>query len=288
MKDSRQSGHAPKADTAAPSNSSASATGILVEMTIDEVRQLSPEVVVIPVGSTEPHGPHLPYGTDTYQVEGVARRAVVQANMMGARALLYPTLPVSNNVNFQAFPFACRVSVRTLMLTLLDIIESLEQDGIRKIILLNGHGGNVDTIRATIREHIGRHRPGQGAFVCMIHSYELLPADKRHVIEHPSDHGGEAETSRMMYLQPDLVRTQHLGNFPMQQPDCKALADGLAFYVRPWHGYVPVSAGGETRASSAAKGQIMVEEEARRLAQFIAALSTAPMHDLFPYAKAEA
>ena len=50
-------------------------TGILEEMTLDQVRLLRAEVVVLPIGSTEPHGPHLPYGTDTFQADAVSRRA---------------------------------------------------------------------------------------------------------------------------------------------------------------------------------------------------------------------
>ncbi len=258
-------------------------SGILTEMTIDEVRSLSPEVVVLPIGSTEPHGPHLPYGTDTFQVEGVARRAVVHANQRAGRVLLYPTLPISNNVNFQAFPFACRVSVRTLMLTVLDIIEALEQDGVRKVVLLNGHGGNPDTLRATIREHVGRRRPGEGAFVCLLQDDSLLPASVKGMIEHRSDHAGEGETSRMLHLRPDLVRQEHFDAFPVMTPGLEALADGRVFHVRPWHGYLPVSAGGETRRSSAEKGKALIEQGALAIADFLVELSNAPMHDLFPF-----
>lgn len=258
-------------------------SGILTEMTIDDVRQLNPEVVVLPIGSTEPHGPHLPYGTDTFQVEAVGRGAVVQANAQGARVLLYPTLPISNNVNFQAFPFACRVSVRTLMLTLLDIIEQIEQDGVRKVVLLNGHGGNPDTLQATVREHVGRRRPGQGAFVCLVHGGSFVPMEVRKMIVHSSSHAGEDETSRMLYLRPDLVRPENFDNFPVQTPVIPQLSDQRMFFVRPWDAYLPVSAGGETKLATAAKGKAVTEEGAKGLADFLINLSREPMHDHFPY-----
>ena len=95
--------------------------GILMEMTIEQVRQFRPEVVVLGSGSVEPHGPVLPYGTDYWQCDAVVRRGVLLANQQNARALMYPTLPVGNNVNFKAFPFACRLRVQTLMQMLLDI-----------------------------------------------------------------------------------------------------------------------------------------------------------------------
>ena len=91
------------------------ASGILADMTLDEVRAFAPEAVVLGVGSTEPHGPVLPYGTDFFYCDELCRRAVVRANEQGGRVLMYPTLPIGNNVNFKAWPFACRIGVRTAM-----------------------------------------------------------------------------------------------------------------------------------------------------------------------------
>ena len=184
--------------------------GILSEMTIEDVRAFQAEVVVIGFASTEPHGPVLPYGTDYFQCDATVRRGVELANEKGARALMYPTLPIGNNVNFKAWPFACRVSVQTLMQVALDVIEALEQDEIRKIVLFCGHGGNTDALRATLRAHVHRRAPGEGAFVCMA-SYPSSPPD---LIEHPSDHGGESEVSRVLHLRGELVRKDKFDVFP--------------------------------------------------------------------------
>lgn len=81
-------------------------------MTIEDVRAFKPEVVVWAIGSTEPHGPVLPYGTDYFQCDAAIRCGTILANQRGARALMYPTLPIGNNANFQAFPFACRIALR--------------------------------------------------------------------------------------------------------------------------------------------------------------------------------
>ncbi|MEX0745446.1 MAG: creatininase family protein [Phycisphaeraceae bacterium] len=265
------------------SNEPQSQSGILEEMTIEGVRAMSPRVVMLGIGSTEPHGPHLPYGTDLYQTDAVCRRAVTRANDRGARVLMYPTLPISTNANFQAFPFACRIGVRTLMNVLLDIIEALEQDGIRKVVLVNGHGGNPDVVRATVREHVGRRRPGEGAFVCMTSTTDVVPEEARAIVEHPSDHAGENETSRMLHLRPDLVRPEKFDDFLVQKPTIDHLRSGRMFFVRPWHGYIPASAGGETRSSSAEKGQTLTDAGADWLADFLVALAESPWHDQFPY-----
>jgi hypothetical protein len=109
----------------------------------------------------------LPYGTDFCQCDAVVRRGVLRANERNGHALMYPTLPIGNNVNFQAVPFACRIRVRTPMQMLLDVIEALEADGVRKVVLHNSHGGNTDAIRAALRAHVDARAPDEGAFVCM-------------------------------------------------------------------------------------------------------------------------
>lgn len=252
--------------------------GILEEMTIEDVRAFDPEVVVWGIGSTEPHGPVLPYGTDYWQCDAVVRRAVIGANAQGARALMYPTLPIGNNANFKAFPFATRISPQTLMQVILDVIEALEQDGIRKIVILDGHGGNTDTIRATLRAHAHRCKPGQGAFVCMTSAQR--PAG---VIENPSDHGGESETSRIMHLRGDLVRTEKFGDFPRGELTVDALKDGSVYFVRPWHLHVPLSAGGDVRKSTAEKGQKIIEYAADRFARLLVELTDAEWTETFPF-----
>jgi creatinine amidohydrolase len=256
-------------------------SGILEEMTIDDVRAFEPEVVVLGVASTEPHGPVLPYGTDYWQCDAICRRGVTRANERGARALMYPTLPIGNNVNFKPFPFACRVRVRTLMLMLLDIIEALEEDGIRKIVLVDGHGGNTDSEQAALREHFDRTPPERRAFVCMT---RCKPSDEaRALIRHPSDHGGESETSRMMYLRPELVRTDKLQDLPVGVPFVESVARGEVHYVRPWHLHVPLGGGGDCREATAEKGRLWTQSAADWLADLLVELSQAPWNPNFPY-----
>ena len=259
--------------------------GVLAEMTLDDVRAFRAEVVILTLTSTEPHGPHLPYGTDFFIGDGIVREAVQQANKREARVLMYPSLPVGNNVNFRHFPFACRVRVRTYMNMLLDILEALEEDGIRKIVLLNSHGGNTETARAVLREHFERHRPdGTGrAFVSFCTYLDLIDPAAAGVITHPSDHAGESETSLIQHFQPGLVRPEHLADFPVNQPDLEELRDGRVFFVRPWEKYLPVSAGGETRESGPEKGRIQAGAAVRGLADYLVRLSQAPWHPGFPY-----
>jgi len=252
--------------------------GILEEMTIEDVRAFNPEVVIWSIGSTEPHGPVLPYGTDYFQSDAAVRLGTILANQRGARALMYPTLPISNNANFKAFPFVCRISPQTLMQVILDVIEALEEDGIRKIVLFVGHGGNMDTMRATLREHAHRHRPGEGAFVCLTHGTSPPEA-----VEHPSDHGGEGEVSRILHLRPDLVRKDKIGAFPWGELAIEALAKPEVYFVKPWHLYVPHSCGGDQTKASGEKGRLIIEHTAERVADLLVQLSQAEFGETFPY-----
>jgi creatinine amidohydrolase len=250
--------------------------GLLEEMTVEEIRAFAPEVVVLPLGSTEPHGPHLPLGTDTFQVTRLCRLAVEQANSKGARALLYPALPITNNANVRRFPFALRVGIRTLMSMLVDIATQCKEDGIKKVVIVNGHGGNPATIDAATREISGMD---DMPFVCWTSGF--TPNGFVSPIEHPSEHGGECETSRMMWIRPQLVHEDKLDDNPVAQLRVKALAN--MNFVRPWHIYVPVSAGGETRKASAQKGKEIIEAEAAALASMLLELSQTPYDESFPY-----
>ena len=255
--------------------------GILQEMTIDDVKAFGTEVVLIGVASTEPHGPIVPYGSDFWQCDAICRKAVTRANANGARVLMYPTLPIGNNVNFKHFPFACRIGVRTLMLTLLDIIQAVEEDGIRKVVLVNGHGGNTDAMRAVLREHFDRTPEDRRAFVCItggMPSREALDA-----IEHPSEHGGESETSRNLYLHEHLVRKDKLQELPFGKPMIDALAENRVHWVRPWYLHMPMGGGGETRKASKEKGEALIETGADGLAAFLVELSKTPWNPKFPY-----
>src|SRR5690606_24470977 len=125
--------------------------------------------------------------------------------------------------------------------------------------------------------------PGEGAFVCMTAPGNWVPKERKGMIVHSSDHAGENETSRMLHLRPDLVKKEKFANFPVQKAVIQGLRENKAYYVRPWHGYIPTSAGGETCESSAEKGRILTEEGAKGLAQFICDLGNAQLSDIFPF-----
>ncbi|MCX7805770.1 MAG: creatininase family protein [Planctomycetota bacterium] len=253
-------------------------SGILEEMTIEEVRELQPNTAVVPIGSTEPHGPHLPYGSDTFLTRTVPEEAVRRAVRRGAKVICLPTLPIGNNVNFRRFPFALRIGVRTLMRVVEDIVEQLAADGIEKVVVVNDHGGNTDALRAALREIAGRDG---SPFVCMVCPCDFSGGIESKLIKHPSDHAGEWETSMNLAIRPDLVKTDRLADNPFGKLSLPSLRE--TFFVRPWHLYVPRSAGGESRTASAETGRAILGASIEGLARFLVELSAAPRTPSFPY-----
>jgi len=258
--------------------------GILEEMTLPEVEAFDPEIVVLPVGSTEPHGPHLPYCPDTLVTRDVAEGGTVLANQRGVRALCYPTLPIGLNVNF-GWPFALSMRVPTFMQMLMDLCEQIEREGVRRILIVNGHGGNTATIQAFQRRWAHRGVGGMPgaenhAFVCSVLRRSPKHAD---VVEYGSDHAGEAETLEVMAVRPDLVRMDKLDEFKWGKPAVKILENPRLHWVKPWHLHVPSAAGGETRNVTAEKAQELSKLNAEWIADVIGDLCSVPWSDRYPY-----
>lgn len=256
------------------------APGLLETMTTTEVKNFHPEVVVLPLGSTEPHGPHLPYGTDTLVVDNVTAEAVRIANDSGARVLRLPPLPIGNNVNFKEFPFACRVSVETLMAVLLDLATFIREEGVRKLVIVNGHGGNDPTVKAALRQIYDRFR--QELFVCACSAGSFTGEAYDALFGDGSPHAGDYETSMVQHIAPGLVVSSALGPAPMHRPSIPGLRREVQ-WVQAWHCLMPSSCGGRPDEASAEKGKKFAEASATKLGEFLVNLSREPWHPRFPY-----
>src|SRR5262252_9112639 len=102
----------------------------LAELNYGEIKGKAPfPVALLPLGATEPHNLHLPYGTDTFQVEVIAGRAAAAANEAGGRVLVLPAVPYGTETNQMRFPLAMNLNPRTLALVITDLVESLATHG---------------------------------------------------------------------------------------------------------------------------------------------------------------
>lgn len=167
-------------------------------------------IAVMPVAAIEQHGPHLPVGVDTFIMEGYLRRAAdrVPAELP---VLFLPVQAVAKSNEHVEFPGTLTLSADTVIRTWIEIGESVHRAGVRKLVIVNSHGGNIPPLDIVAREL--RVRLGMLAVVVSWSRFGYPdglygPGERVHGI-----HGGEAETSLMMAFRPDLVRTQEIRDF---------------------------------------------------------------------------
>ena len=167
-------------------------------------------VAVLPVAAVEQHGPHLPVGVDTFIMEGYMRR-VAEIMPADLPVLFLPVQAVGKSNEHIEFPGTLTLSAETVIRAWTEIGESVHRAGIRKLLLLNSHGGNVTSLDIVARDL--RARLGMLVATASWHRFGYPEAvagtaEKQHGI-----HAGEVETSLMMVFRPELVRHDKLENF---------------------------------------------------------------------------
>ena len=171
----------------------------LAEVNYGMVKELSYEVAVLPLGATEPHNLHLPYGTDIFEADLVGEKICEAAWNRGAKVVLLPTIPYGTQTNQMQFPLTMNLNPATLSIVLGDLVESLSRHGIQKIVLLNSHGGNE--LKPVLRE-LYDQTPAR-LFLCNWYTaFKDLYSD---IFCEADDHAGEMETSLMLAYHPELV-----------------------------------------------------------------------------------
>ncbi len=250
----------------------------LATLNYNQVKTDGPfEVALLPMGATEPHNLHLPYGTDTFQVEVIADRACAAAAEAGARVVRLPAIPYGTETNQMKFPLAMNLNPSTLARVIADLVESLATHGIRKCVLLNGHGGNdlkwvLRELHCTTPVHL---------FLC---NWYKVAADRHgEIFEDPGDHAGELETSMGLAHFSDYVALEQADPGQLAATRFEAVNRGWVEITRPWHLLTTNSGAGDPRPATAAKGEELTSIVVERLARFLTELSASPMNESFPY-----
>jgi len=169
------------------------------EMSWPEIKQAVKEkrVPLIPVGSTEQHGPHLPTKTDAFLAYQVCNAA---AKRIPEMTVVMPVVSYGYNEHHLDFPATIHVDHETLIRFVIDIGKSLAHHGFEKIIIVNGHGSNTAPMEIAARR-ITLETPA----ICASCVYISLNQEVFRLIEGESGHAGELETSLMLFLAPELV-----------------------------------------------------------------------------------
>lgn len=235
-----------------------------------------PNVAVICTSAIEPHNLHLPYGDDFLHTGIIARRVCERAWNAGANVVLLPGIPYGVDCNLMDFPLAMHVSQNTLNAMLRDLFESLKANGIKRIVVLNGHGGNDFT--AFVRQV--QSDLGIAVFVC---DWWKVGSDKwSEIFEHRDDHAGELETSVSLALFPELVELEHALDGAVKPFRFEALRKGWVRTSRRFAQLNDHCAAGDPRKATVEKGHRYLEVVQDRLTEFLVELAKAKDDAAFP------
>jgi len=246
---------------------------ILAETTWKVVKDTPYEVAVLPWGAVEAHNYHLPYSTDVVQSDRIAAEAARIAWEGGARVIVLPAVPYGVNTGQIDVKLDLNLNPSTQLAVLQDLVECLEHQGIPKLVILNGHGGN--DFRPLVRELWPRYR----LFLCTVDWYRWIDAS---LFEEVGDHAGEMETSLMQVLAPEWVLPlAQAGEGRERRFKLQALREGLAWSQRDWLQITADTGVGNPRAASAEKGRRCLEGLTRKIGQFLAELAAADLDNLY-------
>jgi len=235
------------------------------------------DTAILPCGSIEQHGPHLPLDVDFFDAVLLARR--VAESCQQPRPFVLPGVPYGVSYHHSDFKGTITVSNQALSALVYDIGMSVAANGIKKLILLNGHGDNAPTLEYAA-QMINRDAR---IFVC-VESGETSDVDVGRMIETPNDiHAGEIETSTTLAVRPGLVDmtkavddTVDLDNEFLDFNSDR----GVSWYVRTRrisHSGVL----GNPKAATAEKGEKIWELMIRRLTRFVETIKNTPSEELY-------
>jgi creatinine amidohydrolase len=239
-------------------------------------------VAVLPVAATEQHGPHLPLSVDTTLVEGVIA-ATLAALPATARVLFLPTQAVGLSTEHTAFAGTLSLSPQTLISLWTEIGAGVARAGVRKLVLLNSHGGHAGVLDVVARELRVRH-----GLIVYTTSWFNLPLGEAvmgqfSAAEHRFGiHAGDIETSMMLALAPERVDMRQAQDFASTSQARAAryalLGDGRSAKLG-WamQDYNPQGAAGNASAATAEKGRALLDAAGTQFARLLQEVAQLPL-----------
>lgn len=247
---------------------------ILAETNWKSVKETPFTVAILPWSATEAHNYHLPYSTDTLECDHIAAEAARIAWEQGAKVIVLPTVPFGVQSGQLDIPLCLHVNPSTQAAILMDIASTIQQHGIQKLVILNGHGGN--DFKTIIREL----QPKLSLFLCALNWY--LAAPPKQYFTEPGDHAGELETSMIMHIAPELVLPlDQAGDGKEAKFTIEAFRAGWAWAPRQWTKISNDTGVGNPALATAEKGKRFSEVTTAKIAEFLVDLSNADLNNLY-------
>lgn len=249
---------------------------ILEETNWKQIKNQKYDVAILPWGATEPHNYHLPYGTDSLETGKIAEEAAAIAWGKGAKVMVLPTIPLGvQNTGQIDVPFCLHTPPSTHTAILKDILTALNRQGIKKLVIMNGHGGN--DFKSIVREL-------QPLFpemlLTLVEWFKLF--DPANYFEEDGDHANEMETSIIMHYFPHLVLPlEEAGKGHAKRHKLQSIRDNTAWAPRRWDKVSEDTGIGNPKKSSPAKGKVFVKDVCHRIAGYFVELAACDINDLY-------
>ena len=170
---------------------------------VEAARAAGVDAVLVPIGSTEQHGRHMPLDTDCLIARELCRLTAEAGEQQGVRLLVAPTLNVTLSWYHMQFPGSLRLSTTTFLQVFREVCDSLAQHGFERLIAVNGHGGNIAAL--TVAVNYAMETTGRRVFLVQ---WWDLAADLLAEIEGPMIHAEEAETSIALALGQRVIEAE--------------------------------------------------------------------------------
>ena len=225
------------------------------------------DIAILPWGATEPHNGHLPYLTDCILAHDVAVDAArLVWEQSGIKAMVLPPVAMgAQNPGQRELPFCIHYRQRTQEAILHDIVESIHHQGIRRLLIVNGHGGN--SFKGFIRD-LAIEFPDM--LILSSEWFTICPA--RDFFDEPGDHADELETSVMLHYHPELVHMDLAGDGLSHPFALPSLRQKTAWLPRHWNLVSDDTGIGNPHKATAEKGARFARCVAERYAQLLAEL----------------
>lgn len=225
-------------------------------------------VCVIPIGVMEKHGPHLPLGTDLFEAREIAFTAAKKEY-----AVVFPPYYASQIFEAKHQPGTIAYSTELIWKMLEETCSELARNGLRKIIILNGHGGNTSFLQFFCQSQLMKNN---GYVVLLFQPGDLpsLAGEIKSLKKAKLDgHAGEEETSMMYFIRPDLVNTDVIKNESgLNQERLKQLRYGYTGIW--WYARFPNHFAGDVVQANKRLGELLIEQDAIQLAELIKFMKT--------------
>ena len=249
---------------------------VLKEINWNYVKDASYELAILPWGATEAHNYHLPFGTDIIECDYIAEESAAVAWANGTKVIVLPTVPFGVNTQQLDIPLTINMNPSTQAFVLRDVVDALDGQGIKKLIVLNGHGGN--DFKQMIREITADY---EDFFLAQVNWY-VVESNWGKYFEDTGDHAGEMETSIMMKIVPDWVLPKdQWGSGISKSLKFKARKEGWLWAPRKWTKVSQDTGIGNPSRATVDKGDKFLQDIIAKLAELYGEIAATDINDIY-------